>query len=307
VSRNHSPVTAAKPRRRSLPQVTGPDTRLGCVRETIFRLLETGDNFIKYAAEGRQERAAHRAREKFERAADLAESLGDPETLELVRIRLADLQRRHEQPEATVGARAQGAEETPVAEPSPYGRDRVPPGQRVKKGWPVLHEGPIPGFDPAVWRLRVWGAAERPLELSYEELHSLPDVTMTSDFHCVTGWSRLENRWLGVRVRDVLAHARPDGAHHVLVHAEYDYTANLPIETLLEDDALLAWGHEGRDLEPKHGWPLRLVVPKLYGWKSVKWVRGVELLERDRRGFWEVRGYHNRADPWQQKRYAYQE
>jgi DMSO/TMAO reductase YedYZ molybdopterin-dependent catalytic subunit len=278
------------------------------VRETIFRLLETGDNFIKYAAEGKQERAAQRAREKFERAAELAESVGDLEALELVRIRLADLQRRHEQPDTSVGAGAQpGAEVTTIAEPSSYGRDRVPPGQRVKKGWPVLHEGPIPRFDPAGWRLRVWGAAERPVELSYEEVKELPNVTMTSDFHCVTGWSRLENRWLGVRVRDVLARARPDDARHVLVHAEYDYTANLPIETLLEDDAILAWGHDGRDLEPKHGWPLRLVVPKLYGWKSVKWVRGFELLERDRRGFWEVRGYHNRADPWRQERYAYQE
>jgi len=294
VSRNH-------------PQAAGPDTRLGPVKETIFRLLETGDNFLKYAAEGREQRAAERAREKYERAAELAEDLGDLDMLELVRIRLGDLQRRHDGPDTAGGEETRAAEEAILAEPPSYGRDRVPPGQRVKKGWPVLHEGPIPSFDRAAWRLRVWGAAERPVELSYEELTSLPNVTMTSDFHCVTGWSRLENHWLGVRARDVLANARPDGAHHALVHAEYDYTANLPIETLLEDHALLAWGHDGRDLEPKHGWPLRLVVPQLYGWKSVKWVRGFELLERDRRGFWEVRGYHNRADPWRQERYAYQE
>jgi DMSO/TMAO reductase YedYZ molybdopterin-dependent catalytic subunit len=282
------------------------------VRETIFRLIETGDNFVKYAAEGRQERAAERARRKFERAAELAGESGDLEMLDLVRLRLEDLERRHERPvgAADVEARAVAEqatdEDATVVEP-PQGRDRVPPGQRVKKGWPVLHEGPIPRFDPAAWRLGVWGATEQPLELTYDEVKAFPNVTMTSDFHCVTGWSRLENRWLGVRARDVLGRARPEGARHALVHAEYGYTANLPIATVLQDEVLLAWGHDGRDLEPKHGWPLRLVVPNLYGWKSVKWVRGFELQEHDRRGFWEVRGYHNRADPWRQERYAYQE
>ena len=277
------------------------------MRETIFRLIETGDNFVKYAAEGRQERAASRARRKFEKAAELAGESGDVEMLELVRLRLEDLERRHERPVVATDVEAQPvSEEAIVAEP-PQGGDRVPPGQRVKRGWPVLHEGPIPRFDPAAWRFRVWGAAQEQLELTYDEVKSFPNVTMTSDFHCVTGWTRLENRWLGVRAHDVLGRARPDGARHALVHADYGYTANLPIATLLEDDALLAWGHDGRDLEPKHGWPLRLVVPKLYGWKSVKWVRGFELLEHDRRGFWEVRGYHNRADPWRQERYAYQE
>lgn len=277
------------------------------MRETIFHLLETGDNFVKYAAEGKQERAAERARRKFERAAELAVEVGDLEMLELARLRLEDLERRGAGPDVAevAGARAV-ADEATGARPPP-GRDRVPPGQRVKKDWPVLHEGPIPRFDPAVWRLRVWGATEQPLELSYDDVKAFPNVTMTSDLHCVTGWSRLENRWLGVRVSDVLERARPDGARHALVHAEYGYTANLPLATLLEDVALLAWGHDGRYLEPKHGWPLRLVVPKLYGWKSVKWVRGFELLEHDRRGFWEVRGYHNRADPWRQERYAYQE
>jgi DMSO/TMAO reductase YedYZ molybdopterin-dependent catalytic subunit len=277
------------------------------VRETIFRLIETGDNFVKYAAEGRQERAAERARRKFERAAELASESGDAEMLELVRLRLEDLDRRHEQPDVAAVLEARAVEEEPTVVEPPQGLDRVPPGQRVTKGWPVLHEGPIPRFDPTVWRLNVWGATEQPLELTYDEVKAFPNVRVTSDFHCVTGWSKLENHWLGVRARDVLGRARPDGARHALVHAEYGYTANLPIATLLEDDALLAWGHGGRDLEPKHGWPLRLVVPKLYGWKSVKWVRGFELLDHDRRGFWEVRGYHNRADPWRQERYAYQE
>jgi DMSO/TMAO reductase YedYZ molybdopterin-dependent catalytic subunit len=276
------------------------------VRETIFRLIETGDNFVKYAAEGRQERAAERARRKFEKAAELAGESGDVEMLELVRLRLEDLERRLERPVVATDVEAQPVAEANVAEP-PRAGERVPPGQRVKRGWPVLHEGSIPRFDPAAWRFRVWGAAQEQLELTYDEVKSFPNVTMTSDFHCVTGWTRLENRWLGVRAHDVLGRARPDGARHALVHADYGYTANLPIATLLEDDALLAWGHDGRDLEPKHGWPLRLVVPKLYGWKSVKWVRGFELLEHDRRGFWEVRGYHNRADPWRQERYSYQE
>ncbi|MDQ3878036.1 MAG: sulfite oxidase-like oxidoreductase [Actinomycetota bacterium] len=189
-----------------------------------------------------------------------------------------------------------------------HAQARVPPHQRVTRGWPVLHEGPIPRFDVDSWRLTVDGACESPFELTYDELKALPNVEMNSDFHCVTGWSKLDNTWTGVQTRVLLEKAQPrDDATHVLMHAEYGYTANVPIDRLLADDALVTWMHNGSDLAPKHGYPLRTLVPKLYGWKSVKWVRRLELLNADRRGFWEVRGYHNRADPWLEERYSYQE
>ena len=178
----------------------------------------------------------------------------------------------------------------------------------MKRGWPVLHEGRVPRFDRAAWRLRVWGGVAQPIELGYDDFLALPRTESVSDFHCVTGWSKLDNRWTGVRVEELLRRAgTASSATHVIVHAEYGYTANLPLDVVLEPKVLLAWAHDGQDLAPKHGYPLRLVVPKLYAWKSVKWVRGLEVLDHDRRGFWEVRGYHNRADPWRQERYSYQE
>lgn len=185
---------------------------------------------------------------------------------------------------------------------------RTPPGQHLTKGWPILHAGPVPAFDPATWRFRCFGAVEQETEWSWEEFRALPSVTVTADMHCVTGWSRLDNRWEGVPFREVHGRARvsPD-ATHALVHAPYGYTANLPLEALLDHDVLLAWAHDGEPLPPEHGGPLRLVVPKRYAWKSVKWANGVQFLERNARGYWEERGYHNEADPWREERYAWQE
>ena len=275
-------------------------------RARIFRLIETADNFVKYARPGRYERAAERARKRYNRAGKLAESLGDAEMIEQVRLRLTDLDARA----ASMGEEpgdGEGAEEADVAS-EPSTQERVPPGQRVVRGWPVLHEGRIPRFDPPTWNLRIDGACRSEVELSYDELKALGPVQSTSDFHCVTGWSKLDNTWTGIQTKTLLARAEPlPEARHILVHAEYGYTANLPLEVLMADDALVAWGHNGRDLAPKHGWPLRVVVPPLYGWKSVKWVRRFELLPADQRGYWEVRGYHNRADPWREERYSYQE
>jgi DMSO/TMAO reductase YedYZ molybdopterin-dependent catalytic subunit len=136
----------------------------------------------------------------------------------------------------------------------------------------------------------------------------LPLSRQRSDFHCVTTWSRLDNLWEGVRTVDLMARVRlkPE-ARYVIVHCDGDYATNLPLEEFVDQDVILAWRHDGRDLEPDHGWPLRLVVPKLYGWKSAKWVRAIEFAFEDRRGFWEVRGYHNHADPWIQERYSFQE
>jgi DMSO/TMAO reductase YedYZ molybdopterin-dependent catalytic subunit len=280
-------------------------------RERIFRLLETADNFVKYAGPGREQRGADRARKRYEKAAVLADRAGDTEMLGQVKLRLADLERRASLPADAAGA---GDFEDSIggsvltSELPEHAQRRVPPGQRVTRGWPVLHEGPIPRFDEASWNLRVWGTSARDVELGYAQLKALPNIEMASDFHCVTGWSKLDNVWRGVQTKVIIAMAEPGpSAAHVTVHADHGYTANLPLEVLLEDDSLVTWMHNGSPLAPKHGFPLRLVVPKLYAWKSVKWVRGFELVTEDQRGFWELRGYHNRADPWLEERYSYQE
>jgi DMSO/TMAO reductase YedYZ molybdopterin-dependent catalytic subunit len=279
-------------------------------RARLFRLLETADNFVKYARAGGEQRAVERARKRYQRAAELARRTGDEEMFAQARIRLEDLDRRALQTASDTALAEPDDDETAavVSTLPEHAEGRVPPGQRVTRGWPVLHEGRIPRFDPTTWSLRVDGACENEVQLSYDELKSLPNTEMVSDFHCVTGWSKLDNRWIGVQSKVLLELALPaPDASHVLVHADHGYTANVPLDVLEHEDALLAWGHNGADVVPKHGWPLRLIVPKLYAWKSVKWVRRFELLTEDHRGFWEVRGYHNRADPWLEERYSYQE
>ncbi len=190
----------------------------------------------------------------------------------------------------------------------PDGRERLPPGQTLTAEFPVLSYGPAPKFNPKKWDFRVIGMVEQPLRFAWEEFRALPKSTQVADFHCVTTWSRYDNRWEGVRTRDLMARAalKPD-ARYVFVHCDGGYTTNLTLEEFLADDAMLAWGHDGKDLHPDHGWPLRLVVPRLYGWKSAKWVRAIEFAINDRRGFWEVRGYHNHGDPWTEERYSFQE
>ena len=275
-------------------------------REKIFRLIETADNFVKYAAPGREARAEARARKRYLKAQRLAEQSRDDGLVEQVRLRLADLERRSTLAPAERDAGSD--DDTITSEPPEHATDRVPPGQRIVRGWPVLHEGRIPRFDESTWSFSVDGACANSLAWSYSELQDQGPTEMTSDFHCVTGWSKLDNHWRGVQTKELLGRAIPnEGATHVLVHAEQGYTANVPLDVLQEDESMLAWGHNGKQLAPKHGWPLRLVVPRLYGWKSVKWVRRFELLTADQRGFWEIRGYHNRADPWLEERYSYQE
>lgn len=183
-------------------------------------------------------------------------------------------------------------------------RNRIPPGQVLTEKWPVLHYGPVPKVDLATWTFRIWGRVTRPVELNWEQFLQLPQIESTSDIHCVTRWSRLDNRWTGVAAKDVLALAEPlPDARFVLVHAEYGYTANLPLEALYDDDVLFAFAHDGQPLTPEHGYPLRLVVPKRYFWKSAKWVRGIEVRTEDQLGFWEQLGYHNDADPWREQRF----
>jgi DMSO/TMAO reductase YedYZ molybdopterin-dependent catalytic subunit len=185
---------------------------------------------------------------------------------------------------------------------------RVPPGQFLTDKFPVLSYGPTPRFDPRRWDFRVVGLVEEQLRFSYEEFRALPQSAQMSDFHCVTTWSRLDNRWEGVKVKELMKRVslKPE-ARYVVVHCDGGYTTNLPLAEFLDDTVMLAHRHDGRDLAPEHGWPLRLVVPKLYGWKSAKWVRALEFTEHDRPGFWEVRGYHNHADPWKEERYSFQD
>ncbi|MCL6593283.1 MAG: sulfite oxidase-like oxidoreductase [Alicyclobacillus sp.] len=181
---------------------------------------------------------------------------------------------------------------------------RLPPGQILTDKWPVLHAGTVPHVDLQQWDFRIFGLVEEERRLTWQEFMALPKTTSTSDIHCVTQWSRFDNHWEGVAFRDVMALVRvKPQARYVLVHAEQGFTANLPLEDLLRDGVLFAYRHDGRDLTPEHGWPLRLVVPHLYFWKSAKWVRGIEFLQHDQPGFWEQYGYHLYADPWLEQRF----
>ncbi len=182
---------------------------------------------------------------------------------------------------------------------------RLPPGQSLTIKWPVLHAGGVPRLDEAKWDFRIDGMVEEPLRLTWQEFRGLPQVEVTSDFHCVTRWSRLDNRWKGVLFTEVLKRVKlRAGAEHVLVLAEEGYTANVPLKDLERPDVLFAFEHDGEPLPAEHGGPLRLVVPQLYAWKSVKWVRGFTLLDHDELGFWERNGYHAYGDPWKEQRYS---
>jgi len=191
-----------------------------------------------------------------------------------------------------------------VVEKRPDGRDRLPPGQYHTKKWPILTYEPTAKFDPAAYRFKVWGAVENPFELTWAELLALPRVQLTSDFHCVTTWSRYDNTWEGVHIREILQRAKPNPeAGYVMAHSFTSYTTNLPLGALDDDDVLIALKHDGEELAAEHGGPVRLIVPKLYAYKSAKWLGGLELMEQDRPGFWEIRGDSNSADPWKEERY----
>jgi DMSO/TMAO reductase YedYZ molybdopterin-dependent catalytic subunit len=187
---------------------------------------------------------------------------------------------------------------------------RLPPGQAATIKWPVLHTGDVPRFDPTTWDFRAGGLVESPLELSWEAFMALPRVEVVSDFHCVTKWSTFDNRWEGVPFHEIRRRVRPrPEATHVMVlghlgPARYGYTTNVPLADLDRDDVLLASRHNGQDLEPDHGGPLRLVVPHLYAWKSAKWVRGLIFMEGDKAGYWERAGYHMYGDPFREQRFS---
>jgi DMSO/TMAO reductase YedYZ molybdopterin-dependent catalytic subunit len=192
----------------------------------------------------------------------------------------------------------------PVIEKRPDGLDRLPEGQYLTKKWPVLSYEKTPQQLPTGWKLRITGLVEKPFELTWEEFLALPHTTMTSDFHCVTTWSRYDNTWEGIHIHEILQRAKPlPNAKFVLAHSWTGYTTNLPFESLDDDDVMIVFKHDGEDLAPDHGGPVRLIVPKLYAYKSAKWLDNLEFMERDRPGFWEQRGYHNQGNPWKEERY----
>jgi DMSO/TMAO reductase YedYZ molybdopterin-dependent catalytic subunit len=185
---------------------------------------------------------------------------------------------------------------------------RLPPGQVLTQKWPVLTFGEAPRADLATWTFRCYGLVENELSWTWKEFLALPQVRITTDIHCVTRWSRYDNLWEGVAVREILRRTRPKAeAVAVMAHTHEGYTTNIALEDLDVDDALLAVKHDGQDLPPEHGGPCRLVVPKLYFWKSAKWIRSFEFLDVNAPGFWEVNGYHMHADPWRDERYSDQE
>jgi DMSO/TMAO reductase YedYZ molybdopterin-dependent catalytic subunit len=191
-----------------------------------------------------------------------------------------------------------------VISPDTRRGNRLPPGQVQTHKWPVLHDGPVPAFDPATWSFGVFPVpmVDQVVSFTWEQFRALPRVKVFADMHCVTRWSKLDNLWEGVPTRALLDHVRPSGdVKFVMVHSEYGYSTNLPLADFFADDAVFALTHDGKDLDPEHGHPVRLVIPRLYAWKSAKWVRGVEFMADDRPGYWEDArngGYHMRGDPW---------
>ncbi|UJA35124.1 MULTISPECIES: sulfite oxidase-like oxidoreductase [Bacillus] len=185
--------------------------------------------------------------------------------------------------------------------------ERIPPNQNVTTKFPVLHAGNVPYYeDMSKWNLQVYGLVDRPMLLSIEDIKAFPEAEVKNDIHCVTGWSRLDNIWQGIRAKDI---AEKAGVHKeagfVILHAEEGWTANLPLSDFTRETSLLAYAHNGEPLTPEHGYPLRGVFPHLYFWKSAKWLRGIQFTKENHPGFWEKNGYHMRGDPWKNERFTW--
>jgi DMSO/TMAO reductase YedYZ molybdopterin-dependent catalytic subunit len=187
-----------------------------------------------------------------------------------------------------------------------YDPARLPPGQYLTEKWPVLHAGSVPSTDLATWTFEVSGEVENPVTLSWDELNAIPRTEHTQDIHCVTRWSKFDLTFDGIHWREIEALVRPkSSARFVIAHAEQGFTSNVPLSFLRDEHALLATHANGEPLQPEHGWPLRLVIPGKYFWKSAKWLRRIELSATDKPGFWESYGYHNDADPFKEERYGF--
>ena len=181
---------------------------------------------------------------------------------------------------------------------------RLPPGQYLTERFPVLHVGDVPTYAPGDWDLKIFGLVDKPFTINLDELKSMPAVTLLTDIHCVTKWSKFDTTWKGVRVRDLFERAGMQaGAAYIMGHAEHGYTANLPLADVLLDESLVVYEYEGEEIEPIHGGPVRLLVPHLYFWKSPKWLRGLELRATDAPGFWEQNGYNMYGDPFLEQRF----
>jgi len=192
-----------------------------------------------------------------------------------------------------------------IKSPDTERQERVPPGQKLTERWPALHYGSVPGIDTSRWAFTISGLVAKERKLSYKEFMSLPMVKVFSDIHCVTGWSQMDNLWEGVSAGTIreLADILPE-AKFIIVRSEGGFTTNLTLDDFFQPDVLFAVKHNNQPLSPEHGYPVRLVVPRLYFWKSAKWVTGVEFTDEDKPGFWESHGYHNHGDPWKEERYS---
>ena len=231
---------------------------------------------------------------------------------DLVARRLRYIERQKELHQDTVNVDFDGLSPAGSGPANRDGRPQLPVGQHEVRNWPVLDLGDLPEVRTEDWRLEVGGLVDNPVTLTWDDFMALPQVDDVSDFHCVTTWSRFGNHWRGVRLRSVAELAVPRDDARFVVCTGYDhmpdtdipYTTNLPLARAVEDDVLLVHTWEGRPLPREHGGPVRMITPKLYAWKGTKWIRAIEFVARDRKGFWEVRGYSNSAEPWFNDRYS---
>ena len=194
-----------------------------------------------------------------------------------------------------------------IVSPDTHRANRIPPGQSRTKKWPILDASGPPRVDPTRWKLRATGLVENEMSWTFADFGKLPRVRVFADFHCVTRWSRLGNTWEGVSTRELVARAgglKPDCRYVLAYGFDYGWTTNIPIEEFLAEDALIATHHDGEAIDMEHGGPARLIVPRLYAWKSAKWLSGLEFLAEDRPGFWERNGYHMNGDPWKEERFG---
>lgn len=230
----------------------------------------------------------------------------------LVERRLKYIQRQIELDKGDVNVSVRGAAPQGDGPVNRHGMPQLPVGQHEVKNWPVLDLGEQPQVSREEWKLEVGGLVDNPFSLTWDQFLALPQTEDVSDFHCVTTWSRYDNHWRGVRFRTIAELAIPHDRARFVACTGYDfapgtyipYTTNLPLERAIENDVLLVHTWEGRPLPPEHGGPVRMITPKLYAWKGTKWIRKIEFLAEDRKGFWEVRGYSNSAEPWFNDRYA---
>ena len=231
---------------------------------------------------------------------------------DLVAKRLAYIERQKKLHAETVNVDVHARPPEGTGPLNRHGMPKLPVGQHVVKNWPVLDLGHVPDIPLSAWRLEIVGEVHNPVTLTWDEFIALPQVDEVTDFHCVTTWSRFDNHWRGVRLADIAELVVPTENAHFVLFTGYDtepgtgvpYTTNLPLSRATEPDVVLVHTWENGPLPREHGGPVRVITPRLYAWKGTKWVRKIEFLAHDHRGFWEIRGYSNTAEPWVNDRYS---